>query len=271
MLGWAVLPIIAFGVDATLDPARFVTFPIPRRDLIAGLGLAGLVGIPGVATVLGVLVAAFVWWRQPVAVLVALVTGVLAVAVCVVGSRAATTGLAPVLTGRRAREVTGFGMFALLAAVYLGFGRLSTGGVGSEEQVVAGLPASPACSAGRRSASRGPSRPTSRAVRGGRPACALPSSSRHSACSCSPGTVPWPARWCRRRVTTRGRPAACEDSGGSRGPRRRRPGGRRPFAHVLVPRPALRDGGRRGVSWRRSRCGRSGCESRCCSSCRSSP
>lgn len=139
VLGWMTLPIIAFGVDATLDPARFVTFPISRRDLIAGLGLAGLVGIPGAATVIGVLVAAFVWWRTPVAVLAALVTGALAVATCVVGSRAATTGLAPVLTGRRAREVTGFGMLALLAAVYLGFGRLTTGGLGSEEQVVGAL------------------------------------------------------------------------------------------------------------------------------------
>lgn len=139
VLGWAVLPIVAFGVDATLDPARFVTFPISRRDLIAGLGLAGLVGIPGVATVLGVLVAAFVWWRDPVAVVVALVTGALAVAICVVGSRATTTWLAPVLTGRRAREVMGFGTLALLAAFYLAFGRLSTGGVGSEDQVVGAL------------------------------------------------------------------------------------------------------------------------------------
>ncbi len=47
LLGWVVLPLAAFGVDATLDPARFVTFPIPRRQLLVGLGLSGLVGIPG--------------------------------------------------------------------------------------------------------------------------------------------------------------------------------------------------------------------------------
>ncbi|HMO10465.1 MAG TPA: hypothetical protein PKB06_02930 [Actinotalea sp.] len=46
VLGWAVLPLVAFGVDATLDPARFVTFPVPRRDLLVGLALAGLVGVP---------------------------------------------------------------------------------------------------------------------------------------------------------------------------------------------------------------------------------
>lgn len=105
VLGWWVLPLVAFGVDATLDPARFVTFAIPRRDMLVGLSLAGLVGIPGVATILVCLVAAFTWWRTPVAVLPGLVTAVLVVATCVVGSRAVTTVLAPVVTARRFREV----------------------------------------------------------------------------------------------------------------------------------------------------------------------
>ncbi|MDO8106867.1 hypothetical protein Q6348_06610 [Isoptericola sp. b441] len=130
VLGWAVLPMIAFGVDATLDPARFVTFPVPTRRLLAGLGLAALIGVPGVVTVLGVLGASVVWWREPVVVPVAMLTGLLAVAVAVVASRATTTTLASVLSGRRTREASAFAFLVLLAAAYLGFGRLTTGGLG---------------------------------------------------------------------------------------------------------------------------------------------
>jgi len=105
VLAWWVVPVFAFGVDATLDPRRFVTFAIPRRTLLAGLALAGLVSIPAAVTTLGALGVAFAWWRQPVALVAALLGGVLATALCVVGSRAATTALAPLLDSRRYREV----------------------------------------------------------------------------------------------------------------------------------------------------------------------
>ncbi|MCV2396404.1 hypothetical protein OEB99_19000 [Actinotalea sp. M2MS4P-6] len=127
VLGWAVLPLVAFGVDATLDPARFVTFPIPRRRLLAGLGLSGLIGVPGAVTVLAVAGSAMVWWRSPAAVLVALLTGALAVALAVSASRATTTAAARALSGRRSREVTGVAVMLLLAVGYLLFGRLVTG------------------------------------------------------------------------------------------------------------------------------------------------
>lgn len=129
VLGWILLPLVAFGVDATLDPARFVTFPVPRRRLLLGLGLAGVVGIPGVVTLLGTLAASLVWWRHPAAVLAGAVTALLAVAIGVVGSRAATTSLAAVLNGRRTREVTAFVVLAAVAGGYLLFGRVSTAGI----------------------------------------------------------------------------------------------------------------------------------------------
>jgi ABC-2 type transport system permease protein len=105
VLGWWIIPIFAFGVDATLDPHRFTTFAIPRRTLLAGLAVAGLVSVPGIATVLLALGVSFAWLLQPGVLLVSLVGAVLGVATCVLGSRAITTVLAPVLESRRYREV----------------------------------------------------------------------------------------------------------------------------------------------------------------------
>jgi ABC-2 type transport system permease protein len=95
------------------------------------------VGIPGAATVLAFAGTTLVWWRHPAAVVVALVTAALAVALCLVASRAATTALAPVLSGRRSREVTGFVVLVVVAVGYLGFGRLTRAGLGVGDRVVA--------------------------------------------------------------------------------------------------------------------------------------
>ncbi|ARU52560.1 hypothetical protein CBR64_14935 [Cellulosimicrobium cellulans] len=117
VLGWWVIPLFAFGVDATLDPQRFVLFGIPQRRLLAGLAVAGVVSIPGIVTALAALGVSFAWWRTPLAVLAALVGAVLAVALCVVGSRATTTALAPLLESRRYREVVTIAAFVPLVLV----------------------------------------------------------------------------------------------------------------------------------------------------------
>ncbi|WP_423462179.1 hypothetical protein ACO229_16635 [Promicromonospora sp. MS192] len=118
VLGWWIIPIFAFGVDATLDPHRFTTFAIPRRTLVAGLAVAGLISVPGFATVLLALGTAFAWVLEPGVLLVALVGAVLGVATCVIGSRAITTALAPVLESRRYREVVT--IVALVLVVMIG-------------------------------------------------------------------------------------------------------------------------------------------------------
>lgn len=118
VVGWWLIPIFAFGVDATLDPHRFTTFAIPRRTLVAGLAVAGLVSVPGIATVLVALGTAFAWVFEPGVLLVALVGAVLGVATCVVGSRAITTLLAPVLESRRYREVVA--IVAVVLVVMIG-------------------------------------------------------------------------------------------------------------------------------------------------------
>ena len=52
VLGWALIPVLATGVDLTLDPARFVTFAVPLPKMLTGLALGGLIGIPGAVTLL---------------------------------------------------------------------------------------------------------------------------------------------------------------------------------------------------------------------------
>ena len=105
VLGWAVLPLVAFGVDETLDPSRFATFAVERRALVVGLLGAGLVGVPGVATLLLALTTAVTWSRSVPAVLVALVAGVVATLTCVAASRATTTAASALLRARRTRDV----------------------------------------------------------------------------------------------------------------------------------------------------------------------
>ncbi len=105
VLSWWVVPLFAFGIDATLDPLRFATFAIPRRHLLAGLAVAGVISVPGLVTALGAVGVSFAWWRHPAALLAALLGAVCAVALCIVGSRALTTSLAPLLDTRRSREV----------------------------------------------------------------------------------------------------------------------------------------------------------------------
>lgn len=112
--GWWLLPLVAFGVDSTLDPDRFRLATVPRAQLLVGLALAGLVGLPGIATAVVGLASSLAWWRAPAGLLAGVIGGLLGVAVCVVGSRAVTTLLAPLVTGRRFREVA-----AVLAIVPL--------------------------------------------------------------------------------------------------------------------------------------------------------
>ncbi|MCC3296900.1 transporter [Arthrobacter caoxuetaonis] len=127
LLGWGIIPVLATGVDMTLDPARFVTFAIPMRQMLAGLALGSLIGVPGLVTLLASLAQAFSWWQHPAAVLAAVPAALVAVLSCVVLARttvAATTSLA---SSRRFKDVAG--LVAIVPLVLLGpiFGISATG------------------------------------------------------------------------------------------------------------------------------------------------
>lgn len=104
-VGWAVLPLLSFGVDETLDPGRLVLFPLRRAPLTRGLLAASLVGVAPLGVLLVVAGAAVGWSRHgnPLITLPALTLLVLLSAAT---ARALSTLLAAGLTSRRGRDAT---------------------------------------------------------------------------------------------------------------------------------------------------------------------
>ncbi|MDU0328116.1 hypothetical protein RWH43_15255 [Microbacterium sp. KSW2-21] len=136
LLGWVIGPIFAAGIDTTLDPAKLAPFPMTTRQMMIAITAGGLTGVPGIATTLGVLATFFVWARQPVAVIAALVCVPLGLLTCVVASRAVAALAGGLGGGRRTRELIGLiGFVLIIFASPLVIGLLnaldaaSTGGV----------------------------------------------------------------------------------------------------------------------------------------------
>jgi ABC-2 type transport system permease protein len=117
VLGWLLLPVLFFGVDETLDPARFALFPLPRRTLATGMLAAACVGIPALATLvalLGLTIAGAVR-AGPAGAVAGLAGAGLGLLLCVALSRAVTSALAAMLRSRRVRDLTA-AILALLSA-----------------------------------------------------------------------------------------------------------------------------------------------------------
>ncbi|HEY2791265.1 MAG TPA: ABC transporter permease [Micromonosporaceae bacterium] len=119
VLGWLLLPTLYFGVDETLDPARFALLPLSKRRIAAGMAAAALVGIPPFATsvvFLGAAISATI--RGGAAAGLAALLGVaLTLIVCITGSRALTSALAGALRSRRIRDI-GTVVVALIAVSF---------------------------------------------------------------------------------------------------------------------------------------------------------
>ncbi|WCN84828.1 ABC transporter permease [Micromonospora sp. LH3U1] len=118
VLGWLLLPLVFFGVDETLDPARFALLPLPRRTLVTGLFVAALISVP----VLAVLVASFGLvftalslggWSAGLVAVVGVIAGLL---LCVAASRAVTSAFATMLRSRRVRDLAAV-LLAVTAAL----------------------------------------------------------------------------------------------------------------------------------------------------------
>ena len=127
--GWALLPLVLFGIDPTLDPTRFATFAVRERTLAVGLLLSALIGLPGIGTVLVVLGTVFASSRSVVATVVALVGGALGLATCLIISRVVSGAAAAVLSSRRGRDVAGVGGLLFLLAVGPSLGFVNDGGL----------------------------------------------------------------------------------------------------------------------------------------------
>ncbi|MBQ1043785.1 MULTISPECIES: ABC transporter permease [unclassified Micromonospora] len=117
-LGWLLLPLVFFGVDETLDPARFALLPLSRRTLVTGLLAAALVSVPALATALtaaGLVVTAGLLggWSAALVGALGVVAGLL---VCLAGARALTSAFATMLRSRRVRDLAAV-LLAVLAAL----------------------------------------------------------------------------------------------------------------------------------------------------------
>jgi ABC-2 type transport system permease protein len=114
ILGWLVVPLMFDGVDRTLDPLKLARFPLRTSSLMTAMFLVGVLWVPGVATVVAALATAIAWMQHPASAALALVTGVVGFATCVVGSRVTTTAVGMLLRGRGAARV---GVAALVVAL----------------------------------------------------------------------------------------------------------------------------------------------------------
>jgi ABC-2 type transport system permease protein len=126
LLGWGIVPVAASAVDMTLDPARFTTSAIPMRQLLAGLTLGGLIGIPGVATAVVALATVWTWARGTLPAVGALVGAVVGVLSCVVLSRVVTTATASLASSRRFKDVSAMAFMiplVLMGPIVAGVGR----------------------------------------------------------------------------------------------------------------------------------------------------
>ncbi|MEU0547239.1 ABC transporter permease [Micromonospora sp. NPDC005979] len=118
VLGWLLLPLVFFGVDETLDPARFALLPLPRRTLVVGLFAAALVSVPVLAASiasLGLVLTAWALggWSAGVVAVLGVLTGLL---LCVAASRAVTSAFASMLRSRRVRDLAAV-LLAVVAAL----------------------------------------------------------------------------------------------------------------------------------------------------------
>ncbi|MCC3277608.1 transporter [Arthrobacter sp. zg-Y40] len=118
ILGWALIPVVFSGLDLTLDPARFTTYAVPMRQLLAGLAVGGLIGIPGAATALAVLAQALGWYRSPAALAAALVMAAAALFTCLVAARVTVSAAVSLTGSRRFREAST--MLLIIPLVLLG-------------------------------------------------------------------------------------------------------------------------------------------------------
>ncbi|MGI8449874.1 MAG: hypothetical protein ACR2MP_22380 [Streptosporangiaceae bacterium] len=113
--GWLILPIFAFGLDSTLDPATLALYPLRTRPLAAGLLAASASGAWPLANVIGLLGVTVGLARGALGVLVAVVAVLLQVLFCIALARFVTTGMAGLLRSRRGKDLAAFMVIPIFA------------------------------------------------------------------------------------------------------------------------------------------------------------
>ncbi|MGL4338847.1 MAG: hypothetical protein ACRCSP_00275 [Rhodoglobus sp.] len=122
MLAFFLLPLV-FGADDTIDPRRSAAFGIPPNTLATSIAVASAMSLPTLMVTILSIAQVATWSRGPLPMCVAIISAILIVPTCVLGSRVTTALAAIFLSSHRARDVVGiFFMLALvIAALILAF------------------------------------------------------------------------------------------------------------------------------------------------------
>jgi ABC-2 type transport system permease protein len=136
VLGFLLLPLL-FGVDDALDPRAFSLYGIRNTRLATGLALAAFISVPSLALTVCALASIVTWSRGPGMALLAVISAIIAVPTCVLGSRVTTSVAAFLLATRRSRELSGLlAVLAILLLSLLGIVVLNIHWVSSADSVV---------------------------------------------------------------------------------------------------------------------------------------
>lgn len=115
-LGFLLVPLV-FGADDTIDPRKFTLFGIRNSRLALGLAAAAFVGVPALVMMVIAVAQIVTWNRSAPAFFVAVVSAIVLVTTCMLGSRVMTTIATLMLATRRAREATGLISLLVLSAL----------------------------------------------------------------------------------------------------------------------------------------------------------
>jgi ABC-2 type transport system permease protein len=121
--GWLFLPLLAFGLDGTLDPATLALYPLRTRPLAVGLLAASCAGAWPVANVIGLLGVTVGLASGGLGVLIAVIAVLLQVLFCITLARFVTTALAGLLRSRRGRDLAAL-LIVPIFALYEIFGQV---------------------------------------------------------------------------------------------------------------------------------------------------
>ncbi|MDZ5078623.1 transporter [Nesterenkonia sp. HG001] len=117
LLLWLLIPLFLTGRDSLMDPRHFVTTAVPRRSLVTGLVLCGLLSLGALLTVVWLLGHVLYWRAEPAAMITAAVSAPILLVTFSLVSQAVTTTASAWLDGRRFRDlmaVTGLGLAILV-------------------------------------------------------------------------------------------------------------------------------------------------------------
>jgi ABC-2 type transport system permease protein len=134
--GWVIFPLIAFGIDSTLDPATLALYPLRTRPLVIGLLAASATGAWPLANLIGELGITVGLAHGALAVLFGVIAALLQVAFCITLARLVTTALAGLMRSRRGRDLAALAIIPLFG-LYEVFTQVLPKAIGKHELTAA--------------------------------------------------------------------------------------------------------------------------------------